>query len=76
MRENPDISGDARRVGTSAVRKPHLSGGRKCLFISRIPHKGDVAQRNIQTGRNLRAFINIRQQAVLDGFALPVYARL
>ena len=33
MREDPDISGDARRVGTGAVRKTHLSGGRKGLFI-------------------------------------------
>ena len=25
--EDPDVSGDARRVGTGAVRKPHLPGG-------------------------------------------------
>ena len=52
--EDPDIPGDARRVRTGAVRKPHLPApiislprfiggiateGRKCLFIFRIHHK-------------------------------------
>ena len=38
--EDPDISGDARRVGTGAVRKPHLPGGETVGWA--VPTQSDV----------------------------------
>ena len=48
--EDPDISGDVRRVGTGAVGKPHLPGGESVYLFGSRKKKVQNAKRNRRGG--------------------------